>query len=200
MPGHPPLNRSPGLRLKCESCNQTAQKRFSANRFPLSRPVRNLKPQSIFVAKATLVVCKLDRLARSVRDLVRIIDTPKAKDVGLRILNMNFDTASPTGKMMLTILGSIAEFEREIMLERQKEGIARAHSEGKYRGRAPTARAKSDQVFALDRAGKTRESIAKEVGISLISVYRILRTHKGAEKAPVVPPVKRIRTRSQVSA
>jgi DNA invertase Pin-like site-specific DNA recombinase len=98
-----------------------------------------------------LVVCKLDRLARSVRDLVRIIDTLKAKDVGLRIL---------------------------------KEGIAKAHSEGKYRGRAPTARAKADQVFALDRAGKTREAIAKEVGISLVSVYRILRTRKDAEKAP----------------
>jgi DNA invertase Pin-like site-specific DNA recombinase len=101
----------------------------------------------------------------------RIIDTLKTKDVGLRILNMNFDTASPTGKMMLTILGSIAEFEREIMLERQREGIAKAQSEGKYRGRAPTARAKADQVFALDRAGKTREAIAKEVEISL--VYRI---------------------------
>ena len=85
---------------------------------------------------------------------------------------------------MLTILGFIAEFEREIMLERQKEGIAKAQSEGKYRGRAPTARAKSDQVFALDRAGKTREAIAKEVGISLISVYRILRTRKDAENAP----------------
>jgi DNA invertase Pin-like site-specific DNA recombinase len=113
-----------------------------------------------------LVVCKLDGLARSVRDLVRIIDTLKAKDVGLRILNMNFDTASPTGKMMLTILGSIAESEGEIMLERQKE-IAKAQSEGKYRGRAPTARAKKDQVFALDRAGKTREAIAKEDALSL---------------------------------
>jgi DNA invertase Pin-like site-specific DNA recombinase len=147
----------------------------------------------------TLVVCKLDRLARSVRDLVRIIDTLKAKDVGLRILNMNFDTASPTGKMMLTILGSIAEFEREIMLERQREGIAKAQSEGKYRGRAPTARAKSDQVFALDLAGKTREAIAKEVGISLVSVYRILRTCKDSEKAPVASPVTRSRTRPQVS-
>jgi DNA invertase Pin-like site-specific DNA recombinase len=108
---------------------------------------------------------------------------------------MNFDTASPTGKMMLTILGSIAEFEREIMLERQrKRGIAKAQSEGKYRGRAPTARAKADQVFALDRAGKTREAIAKEVGISLISVYRTLRTRKDAGKAPVAPPVKRLRT------
>jgi len=145
-----------------------------------------------------LCVTKLDRLARSVRDLCRIIDTLKAKDAGLRILNMNFDTASPTGKMMLT--SSIAEFEREIMLERQREGIAKAQSEGKYRGRAPTARAKAGQVFALDRAGKTREAIAKELGISLVSVYRILRTHKDAEKAPVAPPVTRIRTRRQVSA
>jgi DNA invertase Pin-like site-specific DNA recombinase len=147
-----------------------------------------------------LCVTKLDRLARSVRDLCRIIDTLKAKDAGLRIMNMNFDTASPTGKMMLTILGSIAEFEREIMLERQKEGIAKAQSEGKYRGRAPTARAKADQVFALDRAGKTREAIAKEVGISLISVYRIFRTRKDAEKAPVASPVTRIRARPQVTA
>jgi DNA invertase Pin-like site-specific DNA recombinase len=77
---------------------------------------------------------------------------------------MNFDTASPTGKMMLTTLGSIAAFEREIMLERQKEGIAKTQSKRKYRGRAPTARADADQVFALDRASKTREAIAKEVG------------------------------------
>jgi DNA invertase Pin-like site-specific DNA recombinase len=143
---------------------------------------------------------KCFRLARSVRDLVRIIDTLKTKDVGLRILNMNFDTASPTGKMMLTILGSIAEFEREIMLERQREGIAKAHSEGKYRGRAPTARAKAHQVFALERAGKTREAIAREVGISLVSVYRVLRARKDAEKAQVASPVTRIRTRPEVTA
>jgi integrase len=62
---------------------------------------------------------------------------------------------------------------------------------------APTARAKADQVFALDRAGKTREAIAKEVGISLVSVYRILRTRKDAGKTPVAPPVRRIRTRSR---
>jgi len=92
---------------------------------------------------------------------------------------------------MLTILGSIAEFEREIMLERQREGIVKAHSEGKYKGRAPTARAKADQVFALDAAGKTREAIAEEVGISLVSVYRILRTRKDAE----TPTAKVTRTR-----
>jgi len=73
--------------------------------------------------------------------------------------------------MTLTILGSVAEFEREIILERQREGIAKAQSEGKYRGRAPTAQAKSELVFALDREGKTREAIAKEAGISLVARF-----------------------------
>jgi len=100
-----------------------------------------------------------------------IHDLNRTPHAGLRILNMNFDTASPTGKMMLTILGSIAEFEREIMLERQREGIAKAHSEGKYKGRAPTARAKADQVFALDLAGKTREAIAKEEGAAAAAPF-----------------------------
>src|ERR1700731_4889494 len=105
---------------------------------------------------------------------------------------MNFDTASPTGKMMLTILGSIAEFEREIMLERQKEGIAKAQNEGKYRGRAPTARAKRSTALA-----RPAKRLQRKVGISLVSVYRILRTRKDAEKAPVAPPVTRMRTRPQ---
>jgi DNA invertase Pin-like site-specific DNA recombinase len=67
-------------------------------------------------------------------------DHRHAKDVGLRILNMNFDTASPTGKMMLTMLGSIAQFEREIMLERQKEGIAKASSRSCPSSRSSAAR------------------------------------------------------------
>jgi len=67
------------------------------------------------------------------------------------------------------------------MLERQREELRKLIAKGNTKGRAPTARAKADQVFALDRAGKTREAIAKEVGISLVSVYRILRTRKDAE-------------------
>ncbi|MGO8844290.1 MAG: recombinase family protein [Methylocella sp.] len=128
----------------------------------------------------TLVVTKIDRLARSVRDLCKIIDTLKEKSVELRILSMDFDTASPTGKMILTILGSVAEFEREIMLERQREGIALAKAAGLYKGGKPTARAKADQVFALIDAGKTREATAEELGISIRSVFRILqaRTEK----------------------
>src|SRR3546814_6109684 len=88
----------------------------------------------------TLIVTKLDRLAHSVAYLVAITEALRDKGVGLRVLSLNLDTATPTGKLMLNLLGSIAEFERELMLERQREGIAKAKAEGKFKGRAPTAR------------------------------------------------------------
>ena len=78
-----------------------------------------------------LVVTKLDRLARSVADLVAITATLRKKGVALRVLSMNLDTGTPTGKLMVNLLGSIAEFERELMLERQREGIAKAKAGGK---------------------------------------------------------------------
>lgn len=122
----------------------------------------------------TLVVTKLDRLARSVAHLVDLLGQLEAKGVALRILAMGIDTATPTGKLMLTILGGVAEFEREIMLERQREGIAKAKAEGKYKGRAPTARAKADDVVKLHREGIGGTEIAKRLGIGRASVYRIL--------------------------
>src|SRR5208337_4036649 len=102
-----------------------------------------------FIRKGdTLIVTKLDRLARSISDLVRIIETLEEKQATLRILAMNLDTNTPTGRLLLNLVGSVAQFEREIMLERQREGVAKARAEGKYRGRAPTARAKSEDVIA----------------------------------------------------
>ena len=71
------------------------------------------------------MVTKLDRLARSVADLMKTIERIKSRKASLRILAMNLDTESATGKLMISILGSVAEFEREIMLERQREGIAK---------------------------------------------------------------------------
>jgi DNA invertase Pin-like site-specific DNA recombinase len=122
----------------------------------------------------TLVVTKLDRLARSVAHLVDLLGQLEAKGVALRILAMGIDTSTPTGRLMLTILGGVAEFEREIMLERQREGIAKAKAEGKYKGRAPTARAKADDVVKLHREGIGGTEIAKRLGIGRASVYRIL--------------------------
>ena len=128
-----------------------------------------------FVRKGdTLVVTKLDRLARSIPDLVRITGTLEEKQATLRILAMNLDTNTPTGRLLLNLVGSVAQFEREIMLERQREGVAKARAEGKYRGRAPTARAKSKDVIAKFKADQRPTDIARSIGIGRASVYRIL--------------------------
>lgn len=133
----------------------------------------------------TLVVTKLDRLARSVADLVAITSRLNEKGVALRILAMNLDTATPTGKLMINLLGSIAEFERELMLERQREGIAKAKAEGKYKGRAPTARQKSVDVIRMKSEGKTVEAIVQELKVSRSSVFRILRDAEVGENSPL---------------
>ncbi len=128
-----------------------------------------------------LVVTKIDRLARSVADLCAIVARIERKGASLRILAMNLDTASPTGRLMLNVIGSVAQFEREVMLERQREGIAKAKGEGKYKGRAPTARAKSADVHRLAADGLTREAIAAQLKIGVASVYRALREAKGGQ-------------------
>ena len=125
----------------------------------------------------TLVVTRLDRLARSTTDLLAIVGTLEAKRVGLRILDFGgtlVDTKSPTGRMLLTMFAAVAEFERAIMLERQRAGIAKAKAEGRYRGRAPTARRQTSRVAELRATGKGASAIAVEVGISRASVYRII--------------------------
>jgi len=130
----------------------------------------------------TLVVTKLDRLARSVAHLVDVLAQLEGKGVALRILAMGIDTSTPTGKLMLTVLGGVAEFEREIMLERQREGIAKAKAAGKYKGRAPTARAQADEVLRLRDEGVGGTEIAKRLGIGRASVYRVLDDAKKAEE------------------
>jgi DNA invertase Pin-like site-specific DNA recombinase len=121
-----------------------------------------------------LVVTKLDRLARSMQDLLDIVDRVQTKKAGLRILSMNLDTSTATGRLILQIVGSIAEFERAIMLERQREGIAKAKAEGKYRGRTPTARRKADQVKAMLEEGVSPTEVARKLNIGRSSVYRAI--------------------------
>jgi DNA invertase Pin-like site-specific DNA recombinase len=123
----------------------------------------------------TLVVTKLDRLARSVADLLAIVARIEAKEATLKILDMDLDTQSPTGRLMLSLIGAIAQFERELMLERQREGIAAAKKAGKYKGRAPTARAKAPEVRALKAQGVGASEIARRLGIGRSSVHGILK-------------------------
>ena len=124
-----------------------------------------------------LVVVRLDRLARSTSDLLGILDRLEAKRVGLRILDFGgseMDTKSPTGKLVLTMFGAIAQFERELMKLRQREGIEKAKREGRYKGRAPTARRRLPEMRKLAEEGLAPSEIASRLEVSRASVYRLL--------------------------
>ena len=125
----------------------------------------------------TVCVTKLDRLARSARHLSELVDRLESKGVTLRILNFGgdpVDTRGATGRLMLNMFAAMAQFEREMMLERQREGIAKAKADGKYKGRKPTARVKAEDAVQMFRAGKRVAHIAKDLGIGRGSVYRAL--------------------------
>ncbi len=106
-----------------------------------------------------------------------------SRGIALRVLDMSLDTSTATGKLMLNVLGSISQFEREMMLERQREGIAKAKSEGRYKGRKPTARMKTSEVLQLLGQGYKKHEIAQRLSISQRSVYRIV---NDARKSVVV--------------
>jgi len=121
-----------------------------------------------------VVCCKLDRLARSTRHLLELVEALESKGVALRILNIQLDTSTPTGKLMLSMLAAIGQFEREMMLERQRDGIAKAKEAGKYKGRKATAKAKAAEVRELVATGMTKQAVADKLGIGVASVYRIM--------------------------
>lgn len=124
-----------------------------------------------------LVVTKLDRLARSVRHLGELLETLEGKSAGLIIQSLGgqqVDTTTATGKLILNVMASVAQFEREMMLERQREGIAKAKAEGKYTGRKPTAMAKAEAVKSLLATGMPKAKVCEHLGISRASLYRII--------------------------
>ncbi len=122
----------------------------------------------------TLLVTRLDRLARSVRDLLEIVDRVATKGAELKILAMGLDTGNATGRLMLQLLGAVAEFERALLLERQREGIRKAQQAGRYKGRKPVVRARRSEIEALLGAGVTPTQVARQLGIARSSVYRVV--------------------------
>jgi DNA invertase Pin-like site-specific DNA recombinase len=121
------------------------------------------------------------------RHLIDIVDHVKQRKAHLRILGMNLDTETATGRLMLQVLGAVAEHERASMLERQREGIAKAKAEGKYKGRAGTAMAKAGEVEKLLAAGVNPTEVARKLGIGRSSVYRAMRERKIRRVAGVAP-------------
>ena len=134
----------------------------------------------------TFTVTKLDRLARSVGDLLEIVARLESRKVSLRVLSMSgaqpLDTGTAMGRLMLAVIGAVGQAEREAMLERQREGIAKAKADGRYKGRVPTARRKADEIIRLKDAGVRPSEIASRLGIGRASVYRVLGTQTGSDQ------------------
>lgn len=121
----------------------------------------------------TIVVTRIDRLARSIADLAGIVRLLETKGVSLKATEQPIDTSSAAGRAFLQMLGVFAEFETAIRRERQMEGIAKAKSEGVYKGRP--ASIDTGKVISLKAEGLGPSAIAKQLGIGRASVYRALR-------------------------
>lgn len=127
----------------------------------------------------TIVVTKLDRWARSVRDLHNLLATLEGKGVGFRCLDQCIDTTSSTGKLTIAILGAVASFELDLRAERQKEGIRLAREKGVYQGRRSTI--DLDRLQELAARMKPGE-VAAVMQISRASVYRALSSIEAAPR------------------
>lgn len=121
----------------------------------------------------TLVVTRIDRLARSIKDLQDIVYTLKKQGVTLKATEQPIDTQSAAGKAFLDMLGVFAEFETNLRRERQMEGIAAAKKRGVYRGRKPSVdSAEIHRLYVEEKLGATE--IARRLGVGRASVYRAL--------------------------
>lgn len=133
-----------------------------------------------FVREGDVVyVMDFSRLSRSVRDLLDIVETLNQKKVRLVSLKENLDTSTPTGKLMLTVIGAIAEFERQNTLERQREGVAIAKREGKYKGRKPLELENFGEIYQDWKSGKITVVAACELlKIGRATFYRKANNYK----------------------
>jgi len=119
-----------------------------------------------------LVVVKLDRLGRNTRDVLNLVHELDQKGAGLRVLEPEFSTSTDTGRILVTVLGMVAEMERNFIRSRQQAGIEAAKKKGVYRGRKPSVPVEAVRRMKAD--GKGPAEIAKELGVSRMSVYRAL--------------------------
>ena len=175
---------STGQKLDVQRELLNKEKCFSIFEEKVSGKNRN-RPELTLLLKTirkgdTVVVSKLDRLARSMSDFWKIYDEIKETGASLKILNMGLDTNSSQGRLMLGILASVAEFERELIKERQADGIAKAKASGKHLGRPTIKEDIKIQIKELLQAGKTKPTIAKALNIGVSTIYKIQKELKGA--------------------
>ena len=133
-----------------------------------------------------LYVHSMARLARNLKDLLTLVTTITDKGVTLHFVkeNLTFEAkakATPFNKLLLDLLGSVVEFERELILERQREGIAQAKARGAYKGRKPIAPEKIEKAKELLAQGMTRTEAAKTVGMGRTTLFLYLKNNGQAQ-------------------
>ncbi|RKQ13458.1 recombinase family protein [Ureibacillus endophyticus] len=144
---------------------------------------RKERPELINAMKAAtkgdiFVVYKLDRLARSTKELYTLTDELSEKEVSFVSVNDSFDTTTPAGKAMFGMLAIFAEFERDIIQQRTVAGLEAARKRGRTGGRPSIDEKTKRQVVALFNAGESATDIAKEYGIGRATVYKIVNEEK----------------------
>ena len=156
--------------LKAAGCNPIREEKVSGTSTTGRKELATIRA---FIGKGdTLVVTRIDRLARSVADLATIVRELHDKGAALKVLEQAVDTGSSSGKAFLNVLATFAEFEADIRRERQMEGIAKAKQAGVYKG--GTRRIDRDKVRTLQAEGQGPAAIAKALGCSRMQVYRVL--------------------------
>lgn len=133
----------------------------------------------------TLVIWKLDRLGRSLEELIETVRKLEAKGANLRIITMQIDTATPGGRFIFHIFGALAEFERELIVERTNAGLASARAQGRIGGRQRIPSEKEDEAIRLLRTGMDPREVAKVVGVSKSLIYKRMREEWASRLADV---------------
>lgn len=130
----------------------------------------------------TIYIHDFSRIARSTRDLLDIVEQLNSKGIHLVSNKENIDTSTPTGKLMLTMIGAINEFERTNLLERQREGIAIAKREGKYKGRKAVDIPDFEKQYARYKARELNKvQLAKELGVTRPTLDKLIKEHEAAK-------------------
>lgn len=166
--------------LKLAGCTQIFEDQVSgakSERHGLRQALDYLRPNDV------LVVWRLDRLSRSLKDLIDIVNQLDAKNIGLKSLQESIDTTSTSGKLVFHIFGALAEFERNLIRERTNAGLAAARARGRKGGRPPRLN-KDKQMLAIklyNEKQHTVDEVCELMGISKPTLYKYINKHSNEE-------------------
>ena len=161
------LQKNALARAECEQIFEDTASGKNARRPGLRRAIRRLKPGD------SLVVWKLDRLGRSVRDLITLVSELQDRGIHFRSLTDSIDTSTPAGRFFFHVMSALAEMERELIVERTRAGLAAAREQGRVGGRR---RVMTEEVVERSRRmlenGATRHQIADVIGVGVKTIYK----------------------------